>query len=559
MGPSCLMLLATLATFGQVPAKGASPGTDPRCGSYSLYVALKAMDLAPATFADLEKKLGPPVDKGYSMAQLDEAARSYGASTMAVETTLNNLRWRPEPFTCIALLEREHFVVVYDVDDSVVSMIDVPQGLKIPVETFDRAWTKKALLIGPAPLVPEESIREPWSPSASLGWLLGVAALVVVILVGRWLWARRDRSALSPTIASLIGAAIALGAAGCADRRPAGAGITDRPAVARPKILIEPAHHDLGNVTLAAKDEPLEIKTAIVNEGDAPLKIAMIRPKCDCTDLVLDRSDVPPGEHAVLATRIKLGHEPGPRTTGLTIESTDPARPAVEVTFTCSGVSALRTEPPAVEEAQLIPGVGATLALDLWQTDLPLCDRCELVTLDDSALIECHVEPTAMAATADGHQGTANAKVGTVRVRLLASDEIQVYRQRVSLIVRCGADDRARIDVPLVWSVRPIVEITPRRLSLGLCRPGDRSAQKLVLSTRDGAPFRVLKITCDDPALQAIRHDDDARPRHVVEFAVEPPGHEGPWQASLRIETDRDEARTLDVPISALVAASTAP
>jgi len=128
---------------------------DLRCGAYCLYTALKALDLPVPEYDDLEAKLGQPSQLGYSLDQLDSAARQYHAHTLPVETSLDNLEARNGRFACIALLERsKHFVCVYDIDDSNVYIIDPPGHDKMSRSAFAALWQGKALLLSDKAMSP---------------------------------------------------------------------------------------------------------------------------------------------------------------------------------------------------------------------------------------------------------------------------------------------------------------------------------------------------------------------------------------------------------------------
>ena len=74
----------------------ADEGSPPllRCGSHCLYTALNLFDKGPDTFEDLETLMGQPTFKGYSLAEIQEAAEKYGLETLTVSTTLENLQAR---------------------------------------------------------------------------------------------------------------------------------------------------------------------------------------------------------------------------------------------------------------------------------------------------------------------------------------------------------------------------------------------------------------------------------------------------------------------------------
>ena len=175
-----------LLTMGSVTAAESGKEPDLRCGSYCLYVGLKALDLPVQSFDELEAKLGQPSPAGYSLGQLEEAARGYGVHTLGVQTTVENLQRRPGRFVCIAHLNESHFVNIAAIEERVASIIDPPRRSSVPVDTLRSQWDGTALLISGEPLLAEEDLpRElPWS-----ALLLSIGGAVAV--GSAWYMARR--------------------------------------------------------------------------------------------------------------------------------------------------------------------------------------------------------------------------------------------------------------------------------------------------------------------------------------------------------------------------------
>lgn len=185
----CGLMFITAVLSVPVAAEDSVPKYDLRCGSYTLYVSLRALDLPVSSFEELERKLGQPSQLGYSMGELAEAGRSYGAHALGVETTAENLQQRPGRFACIALIDEAHFVVVADIDDGQVSVIDPPRSANIPLETFRTQWDGRALLISRDPLLPEEELPRPirWS-------ILWLALGVIGVALTGWFLSKKLRT-----------------------------------------------------------------------------------------------------------------------------------------------------------------------------------------------------------------------------------------------------------------------------------------------------------------------------------------------------------------------------
>ena len=155
-------------------------GSDLRCGSFCLYVSLKALDFSVASFEEVEQRLGPPGGVGYSLGQLDEVAKDYGAYTLGVQTSPENLRRRPGRFACIARLDEAHFVNIAEIEDREAYVVDPPRrDFRLPLDTLRARWDGTALLISPDPLVPEEDLPRDF-PLLLVLVLVGGGMLAVV-------------------------------------------------------------------------------------------------------------------------------------------------------------------------------------------------------------------------------------------------------------------------------------------------------------------------------------------------------------------------------------------
>lgn len=151
------------------------PVSDLRCGGYCLYCGLKALDIPIGSYADVEKRLGPPGEFGYSMGQLADVAEQYGVHTSARKTDLDELAKMQRPFVCIAHTDGAHFLLLAGTGEGSVRIIDPPREYSLPVDTLRARWDGKALLLSQAPISTDGTI-------GGLIWISAVASIVVVLL-----------------------------------------------------------------------------------------------------------------------------------------------------------------------------------------------------------------------------------------------------------------------------------------------------------------------------------------------------------------------------------------
>lgn len=149
-----LLMIVHLST----PLIGTADPPPLRCGSHCLYTVMKRFDVGPPSFSELEAILGQPTPAGYSMQQLADCASQAGLQVLGVKTTLQNLRERIGIFTCIARLNKNHFVLVADIGDSEIRLIDPPGISNIPASTFQTQWDGNAILISSDKIEPESEV-----------------------------------------------------------------------------------------------------------------------------------------------------------------------------------------------------------------------------------------------------------------------------------------------------------------------------------------------------------------------------------------------------------------
>ncbi|MES2793348.1 MAG: cysteine peptidase family C39 domain-containing protein [Planctomycetota bacterium] len=164
---------------------------DLRCGAQCLYMALKALDFPVASFEEVERRLGPASELGYSIEQLRTVATLYGMKTLPVLTSLDNLKKRQRPFCCIAHLDSGHFVLIADVNNDSVHVVNPPRtSSELAIPVFLSQWDNQALLLSKENLVPEEQLQ---SSSSWFTWTVSILTLLAISVVA-WQWKSKLRN-----------------------------------------------------------------------------------------------------------------------------------------------------------------------------------------------------------------------------------------------------------------------------------------------------------------------------------------------------------------------------
>lgn len=88
-------MIFALTGFVQAPVKRPTqPNDNVRCGSYCLTVAASASGSRVFSLDEVEEILGEPGAKGYSLLQLNDAARKLSFETATIRTSTRNLEYR---------------------------------------------------------------------------------------------------------------------------------------------------------------------------------------------------------------------------------------------------------------------------------------------------------------------------------------------------------------------------------------------------------------------------------------------------------------------------------
>lgn len=551
------ILVAACLGQAQQPI-AASPQTDVRCGSLCLYVALQALGIGPATHQGLEDHLGLPGPHGYSLLQLESAAKWAGARTIAVETSLENLQFRDKPFTCLTIIDKKHFILMTGVDDSRLSIIDPPRSYELSRDAFRAVWSGKALLIGKSALASEESIKWRRLLREALPIALGSGlAIAIALLAIRRL--RRKRPDLARARLALLMTLLLHASIGC-DRAPSGSApgplATPTPE-ASSWLMIREERKDLGLVMKRGDEQEERFQIALENRGPEALEIRNVETSCGCTRTVLSRKEMEPGGSAILTGFVRIGDNTETNSARVYVTTSDPMTPRREILVTWQVQTPLRTPVSALNLPPVLPGEAIEHILPIQLTGLSLCQSCRLQSRSGSRSIAVEAEPL-MAERSSSHERVAVPDgprvIGQLRIKFHPQVEESFYTDSARLELICGDDRRASCTLPISWSVAPPIQIAPSRVYVGESGPGQVITTRVVLHSRKGQPFRVLGLAADGRASITTPACPSAPDviQHL-EVTLTAPQSDGAWRTIERVRTDSPGAEDVALAVSGIV------
>lgn len=521
MTPGTAVFLAALAV-GQGPSVAAArevtpSGVDLRCGAYCLYAALGSLDLAPSSFEELEARLGQPTSLGYSLQQLEAAAKDLGAFTLGVETSLGNLLRRPGRFACIALLERSgHFVCVYDADEDHVYLIDPPESRKSARDAFSAVWSGKALLLSDRPIDLALPYRFPWRIAF---W----GSIVAAALLGGAEYLRRRRAAGDRSLrGGLVPCGLALLVANSA--------CTNATVPAIPRVDVEPRVIDLGHVEIGGRQSTLGGSFRLGNRGTGSLRILTRDVSCGCTVLDQPPATIRPGLSVAVPFGVRPRQEPGAHSSVISLGTNDPATPEVRVEVRWVEHGALAFEPRSLHLGRVVDGRAVESQVELVLASRLAGDAVSLVSDNDNLTFS-------LERVSDVVGDSAMASM-PIRVRLEAGRPAGAG----AAFLRAAVGDTGLVaELPVTWRTGPRIEVSPKGLFQSNIDPASEVRHGLVLSAAEGSVPPLVGVWVDEEPIpfQMTAPGGLVEPsRRIITFSTQAPREAGIRKKTVRLILD---------------------
>ena len=307
-------------------------------------------------------------------------------------------------------------------------------------------------------------------------------------------------------------------------------------ATGGPKASVAEPIKDMGVVP---KGDKIAHDFEIRNEGTAPLEISEVRPACGCTVAKFDRT-IAPGQTGKVSLEIDTATFNGPVSKGVTVFTSDPATPQIELTVRADVEPFIAVKPGY---ARYITVQGEKEKGHIVQT---------LWAPDGAPLEVVKVESPYPFLKTEVHEATAEERMTDAPGRqwkidmTLDHDAAPVGALAGFLLVHVNHPKQKLVQIPISGFVRPVITVTPPTANFGSVEL--KEPMKAVLNIRSFStePIRITSIDAGAGVEAQLESVQEGR-EYQVRLTLKPEIGKGPINHKITIHTDSPKKPVIEV------------
>ncbi len=303
--------------------------------------------------------------------------------------------------------------------------------------------------------------------------------------------------------------------------------------IPKPQIVVEPMEHDFGDIV---QGDVVKFTFKVRNEGDAPLEITA-RPSCGCVTPHYDRV-IQPKQEGVIEAELRSAGFRGAQIKTIQVTTNDPDQPNLTLRLTANIKTAFEVRP------------SETLTVALKDNE-PTVQEVEIVSNTDEPLEVQQVTTTATYAKAEAQRLDDKRQ----KVVITINPDAPPGRTNFAVIARTKSQRTPQININVMCEKGIIV--TPNSVFFGVITPQTQlPVERIVTLTRRDKGFQIRKISADDPAIEVSHESMEEGKQHRLIVRYKGGWPAGIAQHKLTIETDDPNQPTLQITLTANVAAA---
>jgi hypothetical protein len=303
--------------------------------------------------------------------------------------------------------------------------------------------------------------------------------------------------------------------------------------IPKPQIVVEPMEHDFGDIV---QGDVVKFTFKVRNEGDAPLEITA-RPSCGCVTPHYDRV-IQPKQEGVIEAELRSTGFRGAQIKTIQVTTNDPDQPNLTLRLTANIKTAFEVRPsetltvalkdnePTVQEVEIVSNIDEPLEIEQLTTTAPYA-KAEAQRLDDKRQ----------------------------KVVITINPDAPPGRTNFAVIARTKSQRTPQININVMCEKGIIV--TPNSVFFGVITPQTQlPVERIVTLTRRDKGFQIRKISADDPAIEVNHESMEEGKQHRLIVRYKGGWPAGIVQHKLTIETDDPKQPTIQITLTANVAAA---
>lgn len=311
-------------------------------------------------------------------------------------------------------------------------------------------------------------------------------------------------------------------------------------ADAKPKAIVGEPVHDAGTV---APGHQIVHDFVIENQGAAPLEITDVRPACGCTVAQFDRSIAPGASgkvHAVLDTSTFAGAI----AKGVTVLTSDPARPRLELTIKAQVEPHLMVNPGYARFLQPQLSDPGVVEQRIWTKSFDQLEILE-VTSPYPFLTVTHER---IAGAEDRHEDGVGAQHELTFVLDYAEAPVGALGDYV--VVKTNHPVQPEVKIPVSGFVRPLMVVTPTSAEFGAVEMGEDGAfGSLILKHYGATPLEIRAAESSVPGVEVEVVPVTEGSEFRVRVQLTPEMAKGAFDGVIRLSTNQARKPTLEIPL----------
>lgn len=274
----------------------------------------------------------------------------------------------------------------------------------------------------------------------------------------------------------------------------------------------------------------------IHNPFDKPMTLASVRSSCVCASATLNKREIPPGENATLTVSVDTSKYVGQRIFTIFVLLEQPLVQELQFQVQAESREDITLSPQQLAFGRITRGQAAEASVTITRYSVP---SWQITAIEnDNAYIEAQLTELRRDASQVQYRLTARLR-----------PDVPAGSWYAELWLR--ANDGSRILVPLTVEVESALVVSPKEVNLGRVAGGVALERRVIV--RGQKPFRILKVSADDPQMEFVWQPSENRTTHLITIHYRTPSNSGEVRRIIRIETDLPGDNIAEVPFLASV------